>query len=192
MSDITQNRKLLAERVALLGDETVFKVAAEAYAAAAAGQKVYPFHMGNVGFPTPQNIVDAMNKAIRDGKTGYCLPAGVPELREAIAEDVGRARGLTYGPENVAIQPGGKPVIGKFLLALMDPGDEVLYPNPGFPIYSSLIGYLGGVPVPYTYRETGTRMEPDLDSLERAITSRTRLLILNDCQCPTGAEFTVD
>ena len=85
MSVAAQTRNLLAKRVELLGDETVFQVAAEAYAAAAAGRKVYPFHLGNVDIPTPQNIVDAMNKAIRDGKTGYWLPAGIPELREAIA-----------------------------------------------------------------------------------------------------------
>jgi aspartate/methionine/tyrosine aminotransferase len=192
MSQIRPGNEMLAERMAVLGDETVFKVAAEAYAVEAAGQKVYPFHLGNVGFPTPQNIVDAMNRAIRDGKTGYCLPAGVQELREAIADDVGAARGLQYGPENVAIQPGGKPVMGKFLLALMNPGDEVLYPNPGFPIYASLINCLGGTAVPYTYLESGTRFVPDLDGLERAITSRTRLLILNDCHNPTGAEFTAE
>jgi len=192
VSGLAQGGEMLARRVAVLGDETVFKVAEEAYAVAAGGQKVYPFHLGNVGFPTPQNIVDAMNKAIRDGKTGYCLPAGIPELREAIADDVGRARGLEYGLENVTIQPGGKPVMGKFLLALMDEGDEVLYPNPGFPIYASLIDYLGGTAVPYTYREGVTRFEPDLDGLERAITPRTRLLILNDCHNPTGAEFTAE
>jgi aspartate/methionine/tyrosine aminotransferase len=191
MSQLVRGGAPLAERVSALGDETVFTVAAEAYGVEAAGQKVYPFHLGNVGFPTPPNIVEAMNKAVRDGKTGYCLPAGIPELREAIAGDVGRARGLEYGPENVAVQPGGKPVIGKFLLALMNPGDEVLYPNPGFPIYSSLINFFGGVAVPYTYRETGTRFELDLDGLEQAVTSRTQLLILNDCHNPSGAELSV-
>ena len=160
----------------------------EARDAAAAGQKVYPFHLGNVGFPTPQNIVDAMNKAIRDGHTGYGWPEGIPELREAIAVDVGRQRNLHYGVENVAIQPGGKPVIGKFLLTLMDPGDEVLYPNPGFPMYSSLIGYFDGRPVPYTYCETADGFAIDVEGLERAITPRTRLLIMNEPHNPSGAE----
>jgi len=182
----------MAERVSRLGDETAFTSAAEAAAAAAAGQKVYPFHLGNVDLPTPQNIVDAMNRAIRDGKTGYCPNAGIAELREAIADDVGRARGLTYGGGNVAVQPGGKPVIGKFLLTFMDPGDEVLYPNPGFPIYSSLIGYFGGRPVAYTYRETAAGFALDMDGLRAAVTPRTRLLILNDLHNPTGAECTAE
>jgi aspartate/methionine/tyrosine aminotransferase len=188
MSNIAESRGLLAARVNRLGGEGVFKSAAEANAAAAAGQKVYPFHLGNVGFATPQNIVEAMDKAIRDGQTGYCQNEGIPQLREAIAWDVGRARGLHYDVENVAVQPGGKPVIGKFLLTLMEPGDEVLYPNPGFPIYWSLIGHFDGRPVPYTYHETADGFAIDLEGLERAITPRTRLLILNDPHNPSGAE----
>jgi aspartate/methionine/tyrosine aminotransferase len=190
MSDITTSGRRLARRASLLGGEGVFTSAAEANAAAAAGQRVYPFHLGNVGFATPQNIVEAMNRAVRDGRTGYCQNEGIPELREAIAWDVGRARNLSYSAENVAVQPGGKPVIGKFLLALMEPGDEVLYPNPGFPIYSSLIGHFGGRPVPYTYREAPDGFGIDLEGLERAITARTRLLILNDPHNPSGAECT--
>jgi aspartate/methionine/tyrosine aminotransferase len=181
-----------AGRVGRLGDETAFTSAAEAASAAATGQKVYPFHLGNVDLPTPRNILEAMDKAIRDGKTGYCPNPGIAELREAIAEDVGRARDLEYGGGNVAVQPGGKPVIGKFLLTFLDPGDEVLYPNPGFPIYSSLIAFLGGCPVPYTYRETATGFALDMDGLRDQITSRTRLLILNDLHNPTGAECSAD
>ena len=188
MSGIAQGRRVLAERLSRLGNEGVWASAFEARDAAAAGQKVYPFHLGNVGFPTPQNIVDAMNKAIRDGHTGYTWPEGIPELREAIAVDAGRQRNLHYSVENVAIQPGGKPVIGKFLLALMDPGDEVLYPNPGFPMYSSLIGYFDGRPVPYTYRETADGFAIDVEQLERSITPRTRLLIMNEPHNPSGAE----
>ena len=192
MSDIAETGRPMAHRASRLGGEGVFTSAAEADAAAAAGQKVYPFHLGNVGFPTPQNIVDAMNKAIRDGHTGYCQNAGIPELREAIALDVGRARDLRYGVENVAVQPGGKPVIGKFLLTLMESGDEVLYPNPGFPIYWSLIGHFDGRPVPYTYRETAEGFAIDLDGLERAVGPRTRLLILNDPHNPSGAECSAE
>jgi aspartate/methionine/tyrosine aminotransferase len=188
MSDVADGRWPLADRASRLGGEGVFTSAAEANAAAAAGQRIYPFHLGNVGFSTPQNIVDAMNKAIRDGHTGYCQNEGIPELREALAWDVGGARDLRYRVENVAVQPGGKPVIGKFLLALMEPGDEVLYPNPGFPIYGSLIGHFDGRPVPYTYHETTDGFDIDLDGLERAITPRTRLLILNDPHNPSGAE----
>ena len=146
--------------------------------------------MGELDFPTPPNIVEACARALRDGKTKYTPNGGLPELRDALAEDVGRARSTHYARENVAIQPAGKPVIGKFLLALMDPGDEVLYPNPGFPIYSSLIGFFGGVAVPYTYIEGPERFRLDLEGIERQITPKTRLLILNDMHNPTAAECT--
>ena len=181
-----------AQRVAQLGTETVFAVSAEAAALAAQGQTVYPFHLGDLNLATPENIVAASLQAIRDGKTTYCPNAGIPQLREALAADVGRARGLTYAAKNVAVQPGGKPVIAKFLLALMDPGDEVLYPNPGFPIYGSLIDFFGGVAVPYGYREGPQRFHLDLEGIERAITPRTRLLILNDLHNPTAAECTLE
>ena len=179
-----------ARRVERLGTETVFAVSAEAAALAAQGRAIYPFHLGDLDLPTPQPIVDASFEAIRDGKTTYCPNAGIPELRDVLAADVGRARGVDYGPDNVSIQPGGKPVIAKFLLALMDPGDEVLYPNPGFPIYRSLIEFFGGVPMPYTYVEGPDRFRLDLEGIERSLTPRTRLLILNDLHNPTAAECT--
>ena len=103
---------------------------------------------------TPLHIIEAAHKAMLDGKTGYCPAAGVPELRAAIAEDVDRNRGVTYAMENVSVQPGGKPVIGKFLMALMQEGDEVFYPNPGYPIYESQIFFLGGKGIPYAYTMT--------------------------------------
>ena len=166
----------------------MFAVAADAAALAAQGKTVYPFHLGDLNIPTPANIAEAAAKAVRDGKTTYCPNAGVAELREAIALDVGRARGLEYGVDNVSVQPGGKPVIGKFLLTMMNPGDEVLYPNPGFPIYSSLIEFFGGRAVPYTYVEGADRFSLDVAQIERLITPRTRLLILNDLHNPTGVE----
>jgi aspartate/methionine/tyrosine aminotransferase len=181
----------VAQRVAQLGTETVFAVSAEAAALAAQGKRVYPFHLGDLNIATPENIVAASLRAIRDGKTTYCPNAGIPQLRDALAEDVGRARGLDYTAGNVSVQPGGKPVIAKFLLALMDPGDEVLYPNPGFPIYGSLIDFFGGVAVPYGYREGPERFHLDLEGIERQITPRTRLLILNDLHNPTAAECTL-
>ncbi len=177
-----------AQRVAQLGTETVFAVSAEAAALAAEGKTVYPFHLGDLNLATPENIVQASLAAIREGKTTYCPNAGIPQLREALAADVGRARGLAYAAENVAVQPGGKPVIAKFLLTLMDPGDEVLYPNPGFPIYGSMIEFLGGVAVPYAYLEESDGFRLDLEGIARAITPRTRLLILNDLHNPTAAE----
>ena len=177
-----------AQRVAQLGTETVFAVSAEAAALAAEGKTVYPFHLGDLNLATPENIVQASLAAIRAGKTTYCPNAGIPQLREALAADVGRARGLAYAAENVSVQPGGKPVIAKFLLTLMDPGDEVLYPNPGFPIYGSMIEFLGGVAVPYAYLEESDGFRLDLEGIARAITPRTRLLILNDLHNPTAAE----
>ncbi|OUC06922.1 aspartate aminotransferase, partial [Litorilinea aerophila] len=135
----------LARQLEKLGTETAFAVSGAAAAWAAKGHKVYPFHLGDINIPTPANIVEAAYKAIRDGYTGYCPAAGIPELRAVIADDVGRKRGVTYSAENVSVQPGGKPVIGKFIAAVMDPGDEVLYPNPGYPIYESQIEYQGGV-----------------------------------------------
>ena len=179
-----------AERVARLGTETVFAVSAEAARLAALGRTIYPFHLGDLNIPTAGHIVAAMDGAIADGKTGYCANAGIAPLREALAADVSAARGVTYGADDVSLQPGGKPVIGKFLLAAMDPGDEVLYPNPGFPIYSSFIEFLGGVAVPYGFFQDGDRYTLDLDALERAVTPRTRILILNDLHNPTAAECT--
>ena len=180
----------VAARIGRLGTETAFSVSAEANEWQARGHTVFPFHLGDLDLPTPQNIVDAAEKAIRDGRTGYCPNAGIMPLREALAADLAASHELELGPQNVVVEPGGKPVIGKFLLSVMDPGDEVLYPNPGFPIYGSMIEFLGGVAVPYTYTEGSDRFHLDLEGIERAITPRTRLLILNDLHNPTAAECT--
>jgi aspartate/methionine/tyrosine aminotransferase len=158
----------IAERIAHLGTETAFAVSAEAAAFGAQGNRVYPFHLGDLNIPTPDNVVEASFKAIRDGKTGYCPNAGIPELRAALAADVSASHGISYSAENVAIEPGGKPVIGKFMLALMNPGDEVLYPNPGYPIYESQIEFNGGVAVPYGYFEGEHGFVIDLEALEAA------------------------
>ncbi len=178
----------IADRIAHLGTETAFAVSAEAAAFAAMGNKVYPFHLGDMNIITPPNIIEAATKAMKDGKTGYCPNAGIPLLREVLAEEVSASRGNDYGMENVAIQPGGKPTISKFFLALMNPGDEVLYPNPGYPIYESQIEFHGGKVVPYGYIEGEKNFELDMDSIERQITPRTKILVLNDLQNPTGAE----
>jgi aspartate/methionine/tyrosine aminotransferase len=178
----------IAERISRLGTETAFAVSAEAAAFAAKGNKVYPFHLGDMNIITPATVIDAAAKAMKDGKTGYCPNAGIPQLRETLAADVSASRGLQYTMENVAIQPGGKPTISKFIQALMNPGDEVLYPNPGYPIYESQIEFHGGKALAYSYLEGDENFEIDLDMLERQISSRTKLLILNDLQNPTGAE----
>jgi aspartate/methionine/tyrosine aminotransferase len=178
----------IAERISRLGTETAFSVSAEASIFAAGGNKVYPFHLGDMNIKTPSNVMEAALRAMQDGKTGYCPNAGIPRLREILADDVSSSRGVSYSMENVAIQPGGKPVIGKFLLTTMNPGDEVLYPNPGYPIYESQIEFNGGVAVPYSYVEGDRNFVIDLDMLRARITPRTRILILNDLQNPTGAE----
>jgi aspartate/methionine/tyrosine aminotransferase len=177
-----------ATRLARLGTETAFSVSKEAGDFAALGNTVYPFHLGDLNFATPQNIVDAAFKAIKDGKTGYCPNAGIPVLRELMANDINAARGTNYTANNVSIQPGGKPVIGKFLLGTMNPGDEVLYPNPGFPIYESLIEFHGGTAIPYGFVEGAENFELDLDRIEASITPKTCGLIFNNLHNPTGAE----
>ncbi|NOZ73887.1 MAG: aminotransferase class I/II-fold pyridoxal phosphate-dependent enzyme [FCB group bacterium] len=178
----------LAERLSRLGTETAFAVSAQAAAWAAQGHKVYPFHLGDINLPTPENIIAAAEKAIRDGHTGYCPGIGITPLREILAEDTGKRRGVRYGAENVAIQPGGKPVIGKFISSVMNPGDEVLYPNPGYPIYESQIEFQGGVAVPYDYDETEDGFAINLERLEASITDKTRVLIYNNYQNPISAE----
>ncbi|OIR02912.1 aspartate aminotransferase [mine drainage metagenome] len=179
----------IADKIKKLGTETAFAVSAEAAAFAAKGNKVYPFHIGDMNFSTPSTVVNGTIKAIHDGKTGYCPTTGIPQLREAIAEDVNAARGTNYAMENVAVQPGGKPTIGKFILALVNPGEEVLYPNPGYPIYESQIEFNGAVAVPYTFFEGKNNFVFDIDAIKEKITARTKVIILNDLHNPSGAEF---
>ena len=178
----------LAKQLERLGTETAFSVSAAAAAWGDKGNKIYPFHLGDINIPTPRNIIEATDKAIADGYTGYCPGAGISELRAAIARDVGSKRDLRYSAENVSIQSGGKPVISKFIATVMNPGDEVLYPNPGYPIYESQIEYQGGVAVPYAYLETKKGFDLDLDSVKSKITPKTRALIYNNFQNPNSAE----
>jgi len=180
----------IADRTRALGTETAFAVAARAAAHAATGAAVYPFHLGDLNFKTPENIVEAANKAIRDGKTGYCPNGGILPLRETLANDVNSRRTTEYTAENVSIQPGGKPVIGKFLQVLMNPGDEVLCPTPGYPIYESQIEYLGGIVRPYGFIPGKNGFVIDLEGLEKAISPKTKAIIINDYQNPTGASCT--
>jgi aspartate/methionine/tyrosine aminotransferase len=183
------NRRMhLATRLSNLGTETAFAVSLAAADWAAKGNRVFPFHLGDMNLPTPANVVAAMDRAIADGKTGYCAAAGIMPLREALAADVGSRRGLQFSPANVVVQPGGKPVIGKFIQTVMEPGDEVLYPNPGYPIYESQIEYFGGTAVPYRYIETPTGFALDLEYLEAHITPRTTAIFYNDLQNPLSAE----
>lgn len=182
----------LASRLQNLGTETAFAVSLAAADWAAKGNRVYPFHLGDMNLATPANVVAAMDRAIADGKTGYCPAAGIMPLREALADDVGQRRGLSFAPANVVVQPGGKPVIGKFIQTVMETGDEVLYPNPGYPIYESQIEYFGGTAVPYRYVETPTGFALDLEYLEAHITPRTTALIYNDLQNPLSSESSLE
>ena len=180
----------IARRIDDLGTETAFAVAQAAADWSSRGHTVYPFHLGDIDLPTAPHIVEAMNAAIADGKTGYCPGPGIPELRDALAEDIGGRREMRIPADHVVVTTGGKPVITKFLQTVMDPGDEVLYPNPGFPIYESQIEYLGGVPLPYRYVPTSDGFAIDLDHLRSLITPRTTALIYNDLQNPISAEST--
>ncbi len=183
---------MLADRLNNLGTETAFAVSLAAAEWGAKGNKIYPFHLGDINLPTPANVVEAMNRAIADGKTGYCPAAGIAPLREALADDVSMRRGLSYSPVNIAVQPGGKPVIGKFLQVVMNPGDGVLYPTPGYPIYESQVEYFGGIGQPYRYTQTATGFAIDFDHLRSQITPATKVLIYNNLQNPLGCESSLE
>jgi aspartate/methionine/tyrosine aminotransferase len=154
----------------------------------AEGRSIVHMEIGEPDFPTPSNIVEAAKKALDEGWTHYGPSQGLPELREEIARMISATRGLSVGPEHVCVVPGGKPIIFFPILALIEPGDEVLYPNPGFPIYESMIRYAGGTPVPLPLvEERGFSL--DLNTLAERLSPRTKLLILNSPQNPTGGEI---
>ncbi len=176
-----------AKRMDLLGSETAFAVSAEAANLASKGMKIYPFHLGDINLPTPKSVVKAAEAAIKAGKTGYCPAPGIPELREALANDVGSARGLDYGIGNVSIQPGGKPSIGKYIAAMMEKGDIVLYPNPGYPIYESQIEFYKGIACPYGYINTDDGLRLDFEAIEKGISDGAKHIFYNNYNNPTGA-----
>ena len=175
-----------------LGTETAFAVSAQAKLWAEKGNKVYPFHLGDFNLLTPNNIIEATLKAIRDGKTGYCPSEGIFSLREALANDVGAKRSVNYEPDNVSVQPGGKPTIGKFIASVMNPGDQVLYPNPGYPIYESQIEYQGGLAIPYHYVPRAKGFDIDIDHLKASINDKTVAIIYNNYQNPISAESSIE
>ena len=177
----------VAIRMDLLGSETAFAVSAEAAKLGSTGRKIFPFHLGDINLPTPPTVIAAANAAIEAGKTGYCPSPGIPELREALARDVGGARGLDYGIDNVSIQPGGKPSIGKYIASMMEDGDVVLYPNPGYPIYESQIEFYGGVAHPYGYVNTKDGLRLDFDAIETGIKKGGKHIFYNNYYNPTGA-----
>jgi aspartate aminotransferase len=185
MEKATQYELRLAERMSRLGTETAFEVLNKARALERQGKEIIHLEIGEPDFDTPKNIVEAGIKALREGWTHYGPSAGLPELRHAIAEEVGRSRGVKISDEEVVIVPGGKPIIFFVILALADEGDEVIYPNPGFPIYESMVHYVGGRAVPIRLQEEKD-FGFDIDELAGLITDRTRLIILNSPHNPTG------
>jgi len=185
----TDTELRLAKRMSRLGTETAFEVLVRAKALEKQGRSIIHLEIGEPDMPTPTNVVDAGVKALRDGYTHYGPAAGLPELREAIAAEVSASRGIKVAPEEVVVVPGGKPIIFFTMLALVDEGDEVIYPNPGFPIYESMINFLSGKPVPIPLREDRD-FRLDVDELASLITDRTKLIILNSPHNPTGGLIT--
>ena len=181
----------LARRMEQLGTETAFSVLAKAKALETGGREIIHLEIGEPDFDTPEHVVEAGCRALRDGHTHYTPTAGIPELREAIAEDVARSRGIEVDPAQVVVTPGGKPIMFFAILALVDEGDEVLLPSPAFPIYESMVNFVGGTPVYVPLRqENGFRFDPE--EFEANLGERTKLVILNSPANPTGGVLTAD
>ncbi len=176
----------LAQRSARLGTESAFEVLARARDLEARGRSIIHLQIGEPDFGTPANIVEAGVAALRNGYTHYVPSPGLPELRARIAEEVSLTRDIPVSAENVVVTPGGKPIMFFTMLALIEEGDEVLCPDPGFPIYESMIRYAGGVPVPMRLHES-RRFSIDVDEVASSITPRTRLMIVNSPNNPCGS-----
>ena len=181
----------LSSRMSRLGTETAFEVLAKAKALEAQGREIIHLEIGEPDFDTPANIVDAAVEAMRSGHTHYTAANGIPPLREAIAEEVSQTRDIPVHPDQVVVVPGGKPIMFFILLALCESGDEVIYPNPGFPIYESMINFVGATPVPIPLLME-KEFSFDLDDFRRLVTDRTRLIILNSPANPTGGVLSPD
>ncbi len=179
----------LADRMARLGTESAFEVLARAKALEAAGQKIIHLEIGEPDFPTAPHIVAAATEAMQAGHTHYVPAPGIPELREAVAAFLERTGRMRVTPDRVIVTPGAKPIMFFTILALAGEGDEVLYPDPGFPMYESITAFAGAVPVPVPLRErNGFRI--DTDELARLVTDRSRLLIINSPHNPCGSALT--
>ena len=175
----------LAERMSRIGVESAFDVLVRARALEAQGKSVIHLEIGEPDFPTPSHIVEAAKKALDEGWTHYGPTQGFPDLREAIAAYISSSRGIRVGAEHVSVVPGGKPIIFFPMLALLEPGDEVIYPNPGFPIYESMIRFLGAKPVPMPLEED-RGFSFDLDLFRDRLSPKTKMVVLNSPQNPTG------
>jgi len=177
--------------MARLGTETAFEVLVKAKALEAQGRDIIHLEIGEPDFDTPSNIIEAGCDALRKGFTHYGPSAGLIELREVIAQHVSETRRVNVTPDEVVVVPGGKPIIFFSILALAEEGDEIIYPNPGFPIYESMINYVGAKAVPIRLREE-LEFRLDVDELASLINDRTKLVILNSPQNPTGGVLTKD
>jgi len=179
----------LAARMSRLGTETAFEVLVKAKALEAQGREIIHLEIGEPDFDTPVNIKYAAIKALTEGWTHYTPSAGIPELREAIAEEISKTRGIEVNPNQVVVTPGGKPIMFFAILALCEPGDEVVYPNPLFPIFESMINFTGATPVPVPLL-----MEKefcfDIDEFKSLVSPKTKLIILNSPENPTGGVLT--
>jgi aspartate/methionine/tyrosine aminotransferase len=175
----------LAERMSRIGGESAFDVLVKARALEAQGRSVIHLEIGEPDFRTPPHIVEAAKRALDEGWTHYGPAQGLPELREAIAAHVSRTRGISVGAQHVSVVPGGKPIIFFPMLALLEPGDEVIYPNPGFPIYESMIRFLGARPIPMPLEES-RGFSFDLNLFRDRLSDRTKMVILNSPENPTG------
>ena len=185
MPQTTQHELLLARRMSRLGTETAFEVLNKDRALERQGKSIIHLEIGEPDFDTPANVIEAGVDALHTGWTHYGPSAGLPELRQTIADYVSRTRNVKVSPEEVVVVPGGKPIIFFTILSLIDEEDEVIYPNPGFPIYESMIHYVGGKAVPVQLREEHD-FSLDVNELAPLITDRTKLIILNSPQNPTG------
>ena len=181
----------LAGRMSRLGTESAFEVLAKALALESAGRSVVHLEIGEPDFATPDHVVRAAESALDDGHTHYVPSPGIPPLREAVAAHLSAVGRLHAAREQVVVTPGAKPVMFYSMLALCEPGDEVIYPDPGFPMYGSIAGFTGATPVPLPLREEND-FRVDVDELERLVTARTKLLILNSPHNPCGSVLTAD
>jgi aspartate aminotransferase len=176
---------VIASRMKTLGTETAFEMLAKAKALEKQGREIIHLEIGEPDFATPKNIRDAAAKALEAGYTHYVPAAGLPELREAIAEYVSETRSIDVAPEEVVVTPGAKPIIFFSILACVEPSDEVMYPNPGFPIYESMINFVGAKPVPMPLLEKND-FAIDTEDTVNKISSKTKMIILNFPENPTG------
>ena len=179
----------IAERMHRIGTESAFEVAARARALEAEGRPMIHLEIGEPDFDTPTHIRQAASAALEAGYTHYGPATGLPELRAALAEHIGKKRNLRVDPNHVVVTPGAKPIMFYTILALCDPGDQVIYPNPGFPIYESMINFIGAEAVPLQLTER-RQFHFDIEDLENLVSDRTRMIVLNSPHNPTGGALT--